>query len=60
MQDEALNGFLRIGVFIGGLGFILIFLQPPNSAEFVLSVCSTLIGFTLVLAVVVVKRYVKR
>jgi hypothetical protein len=60
MQDEMLKGFLQIGVFIGGLGFVLIFLQSPNSPEFVLSVCSTLIGFTLVLAVVVVKRYVKR
>lgn len=60
MQNEALEGFFRIGVFIGGFGFVLIFLQPPNSAEFVLSVCSALIGFTLVLAVVVVKRYVKR
>ena len=60
MTDEMLKGFLRIGVFVGGCAFVLIFLEPPGSAEFVLSVCSTLIGFALVLAVVVVKHYVKR
>lgn len=60
MHDEMLKGFLRIGIFIGGCAFVMIFLQPPNSAEFVLSVCSTLIGFTLIVAVLVVNRYVKR
>jgi hypothetical protein len=60
MTDEVLKGFLRIGVLVGGCAFVLIFLQPPGSAEFVLSVCSALIGVTLVVAVVVVNRYVKR
>lgn len=56
MDHEILKGFLRIGFFIGGCSFLLIFVQPPNSPEFVLSICSTLIGLTLILGVVVLMR----
>lgn len=60
MNSEALLGFLRMGLFIGGCGFIMIFLQPPNSAEWVLSVCSAAIGGLLVLGVVAVNRFTRR
>jgi hypothetical protein len=53
---EALRGFFRIGMFIGLCGFVMIFFQPRHSAEFVLSVCSALMGGTLMLAVVIIMR----
>jgi hypothetical protein len=50
---EALRGFLGIGIFIGGCGLLMVFMQPAGSAEYVASVCSAAIGGVLVLAVVV-------
>ena len=60
MPDEVLKGFLRIGLFVGVCGFAMIFFQPPDSAQFVLSVCSALIGFTLVGGVIAISRLLKR
>lgn len=60
MPDEVLKGFLRIGLLVGVCGFTMIFLQPLDSAQFVLSVCSALIGFTLVGGVIAVSRLLKR
>jgi hypothetical protein len=60
MPTEALKGFLRIGFFVGGCGFIMIFMQTPGTAEFVLSVCSALIGFTLVAGVIVLYRIMNK
>jgi hypothetical protein len=56
LKAEALKNFLRIGIFIGGCGFILIFFEPRDSPEFILSVCSTLIGAALVLGVIITMR----
>jgi len=53
---EILRNFFRIGAFIGLCGFVMIFFQPRNSPEFVLSVCSALMGGALMLAVVVMLR----
>ncbi len=53
---DALKGFLRIGFFIGGCGLLMAFLEPRDSSEFVLSVCSALMGGALVLGVVLVMR----
>jgi len=53
---ELLKGYLRLGFFVGGCGFMLVFIQPPNSAEGVLSVCSALMGGALILGVVIVTR----
>lgn len=53
---DVLRGFFRIGVFIGFCGFVMIFFQPRNSPEFVLSICSTLIGGILMLGVVIIMR----
>lgn len=54
-----LYGFLRIGVLVGGCGFLLIFLEPPGSTEFILSVCSALIGGFLVTGVVLISRWLR-
>jgi hypothetical protein len=53
MSRDALQGFLRLGIFIGGLGLLMVFLQKPGTAEYVLSMCSTLLGAVLVLGVIV-------
>jgi hypothetical protein len=53
MSRDALQGFLRLGFFIGGCGLVMIFLQRPGTAEYVLSVCSTLMGAALILGVIV-------
>jgi len=56
MDRESLQGFLRLGVFIGGCGLLMVFVQKPGSAEYVLSVCSALIGGALILGVVLLIR----
>ena len=53
---EVLRGFFRIGMFIGLCGFLMIFFEPLDSPEFVLSVCSALIGGALMLGVVILMR----
>ncbi len=53
---EALRGFLRIGMFIGGCGLLMALIEPRNSPEFVLSLCSALMGGTLVIAVAIAVR----
>ncbi len=56
LKRDVLHGFLRIGLFIGVAGLILAFLEPRDSAEFVLSVCSAAMGAALVVAVAVMIR----
>ncbi|MFN8531818.1 MAG: hypothetical protein U0670_24695 [Anaerolineae bacterium] len=58
-MHEALKGFLRIGVFVGGCGLVLALVEPRDSAEFVVSVCSALIGTVLVLGVLLVNRKIR-
>lgn len=55
-KQEVLRGFLRIGVFIGVCGLLLAFIEPRHSPEFVLSVCSALIGGVLMLGVAIILR----
>jgi drug/metabolite transporter (DMT)-like permease len=57
---EVLRGFFRIGAFIGVCGLLLALTEPVNSGEFVASVCSALMGLTLMLAVAVVVRLSRR
>lgn len=61
MEDPlygALRGFLRIGVFIGGAGLVLALLQPRGSDEFVVSLCSALMGGVIVLGVLIVLHWI--
>jgi hypothetical protein len=60
ISADGLAGFLRLGFFIGGCGLIMAFMQPRNSPEFVLSVCSALMGGALVGGVVLLVRFNRR
>jgi hypothetical protein len=53
---DALRGFLRIGMFIGLCGFLLMLVEPRRSPEFVLSLCSALLGGALIVGVVLMMR----
>ncbi len=50
MDRRMLRGFLQIGIFVGVGGFLLALAHPPDSPEFVVSVCSGVIGLTLMIA----------
>jgi hypothetical protein len=54
MNPEALRTFFRSGVFIAGLAFLLMLALPRDSAEFVVSTCSLLIGLALMGSVALV------
>jgi hypothetical protein len=60
MDSSTLKAFLQLGILIGGCSFVMIFMQPPNSPEFVLSVCSSLMGFALIVGVWGFIRIMKR
>jgi sugar phosphate permease len=59
MNHEHLRGFLQIGFFVGGGGFLLALAHPADTPEFVASVCSGIIGLTLVLGVVGVSWWLR-
>lgn len=59
MNREALQAFFRSGVFIVVVALLLVFNSAPDSAEYVVSVCSLAIGLTLALLVVVVSRIMR-
>ncbi|MCB9453727.1 MAG: hypothetical protein H6672_20040 [Anaerolineaceae bacterium] len=60
LDRDLLTGFLRLGFMIGGCGLLMVFLQPPGSAEFVLSVCSAMMGAALIGGVAVLTRWGRR
>jgi hypothetical protein len=57
---EAIKGFARIGFFVGGGGLALLFLEPRSSPEWVLSLCSTILGGVLIIGAVIAVRLLKR
>lgn len=50
---EVLRAFFRIGVFIGVCGLLMALVEPRNSPEFVVSLCSAGIGGALMLGVAI-------
>ncbi len=48
MNPEALKAFFRAGIFIAGLAVVLMLAVPRESAEFVVSTCSLMIGLVLI------------
>ena len=60
MTPDVLRAFFRIGVFVAGLSVILAIANPTDSAEFVVSVCSVMIGATLMLLVGIVTWFSSR
>ena len=59
MDKAVLKGFARIGFFIGCSGLVLLFLEPRNSPEFVVSLCSSIVGGVLLLGVVLLGRWMR-
>ncbi len=51
MNPDALRAFFRGGVFIAGLALVLMLALPRDSAEFVISTCSLMIGLVLMVGV---------
>ncbi len=60
MNPDALRAFFRGGVFIAGVALVLMLALPRDSAEFVVSTCSLMIGLTLVVAVGLVAWLTRR
>ncbi len=59
MNSDILKGFARIGIFVGGGGLVLLFLEPHNSPEYVVSLCSAILGGLLLLGVVIIGRWMQ-
>lgn len=59
MNPSMLRGFLQIGVFVGGGGFLLALAHPSDSPEFVASVLSGIIGLVLVIAASVLSYWLR-
>jgi CHASE2 domain-containing sensor protein len=57
MNQDALRGFLQVAFFLGGCGLVSALLVPRESAEFVLSVCSALMGFALLGLILALARW---
>lgn len=60
LDRETLRGVLGVGFLLGGAGLVMVFLQPPGSAEFVLSLCSAMMGGALVGGVILLMRLRRR
>ncbi|MCU0463134.1 MAG: hypothetical protein MUF38_01050 [Anaerolineae bacterium] len=56
----ALREFLGLGLLIGGCGLLMLFFQPPGTAQFVVSGLSALIGLLMVASVVFVQKRMNR
>lgn len=56
MSPEALRGAFRLAIFLTVCGFGLALLQPRESGEFVVSICSGMIGVAMIIAVLIVLR----
>ena len=59
-DDHPVRGFLQIGFFLVGGGFLMAAVNPPTSPEFVVSVCSGLMGVFLVLTSALLVRWMRR
>jgi hypothetical protein len=57
MDHEVLKGFTRIGLFVGGGGLILLLFEPRDSPEWVISLCSAIIGVALLAGVAILSRW---
>ena len=60
MDKEILKGFARIGFFVGGGGLILLFLEPRDSPQWIVSLCSAFIGGVLILSVIAFTKWMNR
>jgi len=58
-EDHPLRGFMQIGFFLAGGGFVMALANAPAGPEFVVSVCSGLMGAFLVMASVLLTRWMR-
>ncbi|MCL4876342.1 MAG: hypothetical protein KJ064_06780 [Anaerolineae bacterium] len=62
-EDDVLGQFLRvflgIGTLMTGCSIVMLFVQPRDSAEFVISVCNIFIGLALIGGVMIAVRVFK-
>ena len=56
MNSDALKAFFRLGMLLLVLSVGILFVQTPGSPEFVVTVCSAVIGAILIALVAVVAR----
>jgi hypothetical protein len=59
MNRNALQSLLAMGVLVGGGGFWLAFYQPKDSPEFVVSLCSGVIGLIIISLVILLNRLLR-
>ena len=60
MARELLQGFLRLGMWLAVCGLLMALIQPRDSGEFVLSICSAAMGVALILGVSIMIRWFAR
>jgi len=60
MTPDVFRAFFRGGIFVALIGLLLTLSVPPNSAEFVVSVCSTGIGVALIALVLIANWWTGR
>ena len=56
MNRNAAHGLLAMGILVGGGGFLLAYFQPKDSPEFVVSLCSGVIGLIIISLVILLNR----
>jgi hypothetical protein len=59
MTRDALRGFLQIGIFVFAAGICSALAQPRESGEFVISICSSVIGLVFIVGIIVISRLMK-
>ena len=59
MDRDVLKLFARIGILVGVGGLLLLLVEPHNSPEWVVSLCSALVGAVLIAATVAIGRWLK-
>ena len=60
MAPELLKAFYRIALLVVGASIALLFIVPPNSAEFVVTLMSIGVGTVLLILVVLATWYINR
>jgi hypothetical protein len=55
-NPDALKAMLRLAIWVAGLSFVLLFIVPGDSPEFVVTACSLAMGLTVMGLVVLVTR----
>jgi hypothetical protein len=56
MNRNAVQSLLAMGIFVGMGGLLLAFVQPQDSPEFIVSLCSAGIGLALIGLAVLLNR----